>query len=110
MTTQIEALTEKLADAGLKAKAWQGRRIYFNGYGKDIKAYIDLDMPDYPASECGYLYQGCALKVFTNAENVSRKWAANRVKPIKHELMKAIYAAGVCGDMEAPVENVEEVI
>jgi len=109
-TTQIEALAAKLVEAGLNAKVWQGRRIYFNGYGKDIKAYIDLDTPEYSAAECGYLYQGCALKVFTNAENVSRKWAVNRVKPIKHALMKAIYAAGVCGPMGAPCENAEDVI
>ena len=108
MNTQIEALESALKAAGLNAKAWKGCRIYFNGYGKDIKAFIELDQPE--STDFEYAYQGCALKVYTNAENVSGKWAINRVKPIKHELMKAIYAAGVCGDMEAPCENVDDVI
>ena len=45
MTTQIDQLTNFLNDNGFKARPWREFRVYLNGYGKDIKAYIELDEP-----------------------------------------------------------------
>lgn len=96
MITQIEALTEKLAAAGLKARAWQGRRIYINGLGRDISAFVALNQPDAPAGD--NLFDGCALKVFSDASQPGA-WRANRAKQIKHELMQQMNSAGIVGEV-----------
>jgi hypothetical protein len=93
MTTQIEALTAALNAAALPAKAWKGKRIYLNGYGRDISAYITLDDPDREAVE-GRLFDGCALKVYSNCDSQSGLWRANRAKQVKHDIMTTLYGDG----------------
>jgi hypothetical protein len=97
MTTQIQALCAALNDAALDAKIWRGDRIYLNGYGKDISAYITFDDALTPADECVGtmgLFQGCALKVFSNA-NQDRSWIISRAKQIKHGIMVAMVNASI---------------
>ncbi|RIK91787.1 MAG: hypothetical protein DCC73_15100 [Proteobacteria bacterium] len=96
MSNQIDALTAFLNDHGLQAAAWQNRRIYLNGYGRDIKAYIDLDDPT-AAAAGSYLFFGAALRVFSNADQ-NGKWRANRAKQIKHSIMLAMAAADEASD------------
>lgn len=107
--TQIEALAATLNQHGLKASVWRGQRIYINGLGKDIKAYIAFDEPDTPAEDFDYLYNGCCLKVWSTAEQ-DAKWLINRRKQVKHSLMQQIHGAGVCGNLEAPCEDWRAVI
>jgi hypothetical protein len=99
MTTQIEALAAAMTAAGFKAKAWKGQRIYINGLGRDINAFVALDTPDEPASD--NLFSGCALKVFSDAAQPGA-WRINRSKQVKHDLMqqmqRAGIASGVCED------------
>lgn len=96
MTAQIDALTAFLNRHGLRATAWQNRRVYLNGYGRDIKAYIDLDDPTADV-EGSYLFAGAALRVFSNA-NQNSKWLANRAKQIKHSIMLALAEADEASD------------
>lgn len=90
--THIQTLESKLNESGLKAKAWKEWRIYINGFGKDIKAYFQLDEPlsDEPVD----LLDGVALKVFSNA-NQSYNWKLNRSKQVKHKIMTKLAEAGV---------------
>ncbi len=110
MATQIDALTAKLNEAGIKAGAWRNQRIYLNGHGKDIKAFITLDMPESDAAECTGemgLFSGCALKVFSEA-NQDAKWLANRAKQVKHRIMESLVE---CEIIPGPVcENWQDVI
>ncbi len=110
MTIQIEALTEALNANGFSAKIWKGSRIYLNGYGKDISAYITLDWPDAPATD-GRLFDGCALKVFSNADQTGA-WKVNRAKQVKHNIMTALYdeGNGITGYFEPPCATWQEVI
>ena len=85
----ITELRDRLNANGFKAAIWQDRRIYLNGYGKDIKAYVELDEPlreRNPQDATDTLYSGCALKVYSNADQ-DRKWLVNRAKQVKHALM-----------------------
>ena len=91
-TTHIDALEEALKEAGFKARQWKGFRIYLNGYGRDIKAYIELDEPDAAAPED--LYEGCVLKVFSNAAQ-STRWRVNRAKQVKHDIALRLNAVGI---------------
>jgi hypothetical protein len=91
--TQIEALTAALNTAGFTAKAWKGTRIYLNGYGRDISAYITMDEPGAEAEE-GRLFDGCALKVYSNCDSQPGAWRANRAKQVKHDIMTSLYADG----------------
>lgn len=106
--TQLEALTAALNAAGLDAKSWKGQRIYLNGLGRDISAYITLDEPASEA-EPGSLFSGCALKVFSNAEQ-DRQWLINRAKQVKHGLMERIHGAGITASPGAPCATWQEVI
>lgn len=93
MTTQIEALSAAMNAAGLTTKAWKGTRIYVNGYGRDISAYITIDEPESEAVE-GRLFDGCALRVYSNCDSQSGAWRANRAKQVKHDIMTTLYADG----------------
>jgi|TARA_R100000049_G_C1931506_1_gene75466 hypothetical protein len=83
----------------MKAKVWHGRddvfsRLYINGAGRDIKAFIEIPVEDHDgldvdAGAIDYLYQGCVLKVFSSA-NQDRKWLGNRAKQVKHGYMLAL--------------------
>lgn len=108
--TQIEALTAALNASGFTAKAWKDQRIYLNGYGKDISAYITLDTPTDAAVD-GRLFDGCALKVYSNAEQ-SGAWLVNRRKQVKHQIMVQLYddGQGVTGYFEAPTDDWQKVI
>lgn len=93
--TQIAAMLEALTAAGIKAKIWKESRIYLNGYGRDIDAYISFDEPDSKAwdkSEDG-LFTGCAVKVFTDAG--MGKWAYNRRQDVMHRIGERLFRAGI---------------
>jgi hypothetical protein len=106
---QIDALTIALQEHGFTVKAYQGFRIYLNGYGRDISAYIVLDDPDEEA-ETGRLYDGCALKVFSNCNNQGAKWRINRAKQIKHTIMTSLYESGIVAYLGPICESWEDVI
>ena len=115
MTTQIDALANALAQHGLGAATGAQTfvagvggalgRIYLNGYGRDISAYIELDEPERDVAELedwagpgvrpeAGLYEGAALRVYSDAAQ-GRAWRVNRAKQVKHEIMTAIAAAMV---------------
>lgn len=94
MKTHIEALTDALNHAGFDAKAWKNSKIYLNGYGKDISAYIDLDDPLDEDFDEDKLWDGCSLKVYSNCESQPGKWRVNRAKQIKHGIMQLLYSEG----------------
>lgn len=105
--TQIEALTAALVSAGLTAKAWKGQRIYINGLGRDMSAYIALDEPDAEAAD-GRLFDGCALKVYSSQE--VRSSAIARAKQVKHGLMETLSNAGITAYLGTPCERWQDVI
>ena len=95
METHIEALKGELIEAGFKAAIWQGRRVYLNGYGRDVKAWIEPEVPDAPAPND--IYAGCSLKVFSNCDQ-SHKWLVNRAKQMKHLIMQQLADSGIVKD------------
>ena len=97
MPAQIDALCDAMKTAGMKAAKWDNRRIYINGYGRDIKAYVQFDEPWTDADECTGpmgLWAGCALKVYSDSDQ-SRQWLINRAKQVKHEIMLALADAEI---------------
>ncbi len=104
MTTQIEAMHKALRAAGINANIYKGQRVYLNGFGKDITAYITFDEPD--ATEWSELYSGCALKVFTDAGG--GKWAINRRQDVMHEIGTKLHRAGITSF--APAENPRDMV
>lgn len=108
---QIDKLTIALNNAGLTARAWKNKRIYLNGYGRDISAYITLDEPESQAV-AGRLFDGCALKVYSNCESQPHQWRVNRAKQIKHGVMHTLYneGTGITGHLGAVCETWQEVI
>lgn len=95
--TQIDALAAKLTEAGIKASAWRNQRIYLNGHGKDIKAFITFDDPMTPEAECTGpmgLFSGCALKVYSDAAQ-GQQWLVNRAKQVKHGIMESLVEAEI---------------
>ena len=106
VTPQIQVLHAALVKAGFDAKIWKDQRIYFNGQGRDIKAFIQLDEPMEPLDDSVTLLSGCALKVFSDCEQ-DRKWLANRAKQVKHALMVQMFDAGIATQ---PCERWQDVI
>ncbi len=106
--TLIDRLEQALKDAGFNVSIWQGRRIYFNGEGRDIAAYIEFDGPVDPARPETPLLSGCDLKVFSNSETQGLAWRINRAKQVKHDLMLRIFAAKI-SDVK-PCERWRDVI
>lgn len=92
--TQIQAMFEALISAGFKAKIWKENRIYLNGFGRDITAYIIFDEPDSKEwNTPSGLFAGCALKVFTDAG--TGKWALHRRQDVMHEIGTKLFKAGI---------------
>ena len=118
MNNHIESLNNYLNDNGFIASIWQNRRVYINGYGgkkydKDIKAYIDIDEPfeevpdETGSSPVHPLMAGCALKVFSNADQ-ERQWLINRAKQFKRNVAVQLHEVGLV--KEAPPEDWREMI
>ena len=87
MKTQKQALTEALNDRGVKADLWEKHgftRIYLGGFGKDIKAYIELDEPESAVTDD--LWCGARLSVRSRAA-APDNWLLNREKQIRHAIM-----------------------
>jgi hypothetical protein len=101
--TQIAALAEQLTEAGFDVKIWRDQRIYLNGYGRDIKAFIRFDHPTIPAAECDDelgLWAGAGLDVRSDA-NQTQQWLTNRAKQVKHSIMERlvemeVYPGPIC--------------
>lgn len=103
MTLQIEALAAVLKEKGFSCSIWQNSRIYLNGYGKDISAFITFDDPT--EEDFQNPYSGCCLKVFTKTE-APKSWRVNRCKQVKHKIMLGMgYIVG-----SEPCERWEDVI
>jgi len=116
--THIEALSAHLNANGFTASTWQDRRVYINGfngkrYDKDIKVYIDIDEPLEPVpddtgpSPVHPLLTGCAVKVFSNADQ-ERQWLINRAKQYKRGVAVQLHKVGLLND--APPEDWREMI
>ena len=112
-------LADLLCQAGFKARIWMGDyqgRVYLNDYGKDIKAYfqIDPELESYCNTRTTKVTDlataseqlGLALKVYSNAQQ-SHKWIVNRCKQIKHAIMTRLVEVGFCTDV---CENWQQVI
>ena len=117
MKNHIDTLHEYLNANGFKASIWQDRRIYLNGflgskYDRDIKAYIEIDepldeVPDVSESSPVHpLMAGCAVKVFSNADQ-ERQWLANRAKQFKRGVAVQLHEVGLLKD--APPEDWREI-
>ena len=81
----------------LKGSAWERgslKRIYFDGYGKDIKAFLQFDDDNYLIDESGHI---CASKlcVFSSCAQ-SRSWLINRCKQVKFQIMQHISTITHC--------------
>lgn len=94
MITQITSLTAALKKSGFNAREWKNERIYLNGLGRDITAFVTLDEP-LSAPDADNLFEGCGLKVFSNCDNQPMAWKINRAKQVKHEIMKSLDFSGI---------------
>lgn len=103
---QIEALNEKLNKIGFKAKIWQDRRIYINGFERTLKAYITFDNPQ--SEDYSNLFEGAALCVFSDCESQTTRWNVNRSKQVKHRIMRELKDADLIS-VDVP-ENWEDVL
>ena len=83
---QITQLAKVLSDYGIRANVWKNARVYINGYGRDIIAWIGFDDPTQGLDDGQPLYDGCRLRVFSHAAQ-PRNWLINRAKQVKHEIM-----------------------
>lgn len=92
MTMQIGALHTALCDQGFQAKIWQDRRIYLNGYGRDIKAWLSFD--DATREEYNDIWSGVALHVRSDCVQ-HPQWLINRAKQVKHQIMQELYGSGI---------------
>lgn len=90
--TQIEKLDDNLSMAGFKTGLWKGIRIYINGYGKDIKAWIEFDYPF--STDFSNPYDGCSLRVFSNTSQ-HKNWLIARAKKVKFKIMNDMKEAGI---------------
>ena len=108
MTAHIESLNDFLNDNGFESAVWQNRRVYINGFGgrkydRDIKAYIEIDEPAEEIPEVGDsspvhpLLAGCAIKVFSNADQ-DRQWLINRAKQFKRHVAAQLHEVGLLTD------------
>ena len=105
---QIQVLHAAMVDAGFDAKIWKESRIYINGEGRDIKAYITFDEPmSALGDEETPLFFGCSLKVFSDCAQ-DRVWLVNRAKQVKHGLMGRLHDAGIV--TTTPCERWQDVI
>ena len=112
--TELAArIAEILAEKGFDVKPWQDR-IYFNGLGRDIKAFlqIDSDISQQDIADVELSIStisraaGLSLKVFSDCQQQSRKWRINRCKEIKHALLLGLQKAGYCTDVPADWRDV----
>lgn len=101
-TSRIQALADALTRAKFSANIWAPKgkdasRIYLNGYGKDIKAYLAFDNAETAAEafDGGDLMAGARLCVWSNCEE-SRNWLINRAKEVKHTIMLELYHNDIC--------------
>lgn len=82
---------EDLADF-IDGKAWQKSdkyRIYFDGYGRDITAYLEFESDHNLEIDENGIIKDSVLKVYTNCEQ-SINWKINRCKQVKFEIMKKL--------------------
>ena len=104
---QIDALEQTLNDNYIRAATWEKNgkaRIYLNGYGRDIKAYIELDDPNRDVAPGEPLFASCILRVITDIENQPVQWILNRRKQIAHGIAQEMFAAGIFrGVSEEPI-------
>ena len=106
MTAQIDAFFNQLSAHGIKGKIWKRSRIYLQGFGKDITAYIAFDEPEADYSQDSNLFSGCALKVYTDAGD--GKWAFNRRQDVMQEIGAQLHKAGITSF--APPEDARQMI
>ena len=110
LPTRIQALHDALKNrTKLQANIWKDRRIYLNGFGRDIKAYFHWDFetqsePHHPQED---LFTFSTLSVFSNCQTQTHKWRVNRAKQVKHGILMDLKNAGL---LESCPENWEDVI
>jgi len=107
--TKIVALYAALEAAEFRASIWRDRRIYINGFGRDIKAYIELDNPADEA-DTTRLFDGAALRVYSNCDSQPAIWRMNRAKQVKHELMERLHASGITAYLGPPCARWQDVV
>jgi hypothetical protein len=89
---QIDKLERFLNDNGFSARQWKYGRIYLNGFGKDIKAFVEMDIPD--CEDFTTVYDGCKVEVYSNA-NQSYTWIKNRQKQVRHSIALKLEESGL---------------
>ena len=111
-------IAEILTASGLSTpvKAWKDR-IYFNGFGRDIAAYLEIDKDleayanpqaladsELNISTIGQAV-GLSLKVYSSCQQ-TRRWKLNRCKQVKHAIMLDLQKAGYCQEAPASWQDV----
>ncbi len=104
---QVKALRLALQTALIKkCSIFESNQIYIDGFGEDVKAYIELDDPD--SDDYESLYDGCNLRVFLDEHYTSPKWRDQRAKQIKHSIWEKMHDAGIVN--QPPPEDWEDVV
>jgi len=86
MINRINKLEAFLKECGFAAKIWKNR-VYIGDLGRDINAFFIVDDADQLADPRENALAGSALRVFSDADNVTAKWKINRAKQVKHGIM-----------------------
>lgn len=93
------ALANLLEARGFQVRVWKEKRVYIDGYGHDIRAFIEPSPAD---------HDGCIDRAIIDVRSTWRSpLAGMRAKGVKHELLMDLYRSGFL--TKAPPENWKDV-
>lgn len=84
-----ERLAAKMAAFGFRVRCWKSRRVYVQGYGRDVTAYIE------PSDASATTADASRIIVSSNWRSPH---AGLRCKGIKHALLRDLYAVGLLSE------------
>lgn len=99
--TRVLALAEALTYCGFQLRVWRDQRVYLQGYGRDITAYLEPR-----ACDGQRLADGARLDVRSNWQ--AAKHNGLRCKGVKHSILKDLWAARLIS--EPPPEKWQDVM
>lgn len=86
LASPAEALAAIMTSCGFSVRVWRGQRVYLDGYGRDINAYLaplDLDSA-FPADKA---------KLVVRSSWQAHRYNGLRCKGVKHAIWKDLFQA-----------------
>lgn len=86
LTSPAETLAAIMTGCGFSVRLWRGRRVYLDGYGRDVSAYLEplAADPSFPAD---------AAKLVVRSSWQAHRYNGLRCKGVKHAIWKDLYEA-----------------